>query len=98
MDRAGFEALRNLPDKQILSDIQFTLNRDSSPNLTFDEVAVDNSLGLDVILNGTYKPGIPSLTLNFRVRGVGPICRICVNGKSHGDAGRTHKHDLHTPD
>lgn len=94
IDRAQFEALRDLPCKVIASDIVFQSGRDTRPNLTFDSIAVDNSLGHDVVLNGTYKPGIPSITFNFVLRGVGPICRVDVNGTIHGDAGRTHKHDL----
>lgn len=94
MDRAQFEALRNLPGKKISADIQFTPSRETSPNLTFAKIKVDNSLGWDIELNGTYKPGVPSVTFNFVAIGVGPVCRIDVNGQEHKPAGRTHKHDL----
>jgi hypothetical protein len=94
MDRQEFETLRDLPDKTIEGDIKFESNASSGPNLVFGDVSVRNTMGLEVVLNGTYKPYIPSVTFNFSVRGVGPICRICVNGAKHGDAGRTHKHDL----
>jgi hypothetical protein len=94
MNRAEFEALRNLPGKLITSDIQFELKQPTSPNLVFEDVKVENSLNYDVVLNGTYKPSIPAITLNFVLRGAGPICRVCVNGTIHPPAGRTHKHDL----
>jgi hypothetical protein len=55
---------------------------------------VENALNYDLVLNGTYKPDIPAITFNFVLRGVGPVCRVCVNGTLHPPAGRTHKHDL----
>ena len=94
MNRSEFEALRSLPDKQITADIRFELKQATSPNLTFEDVPVENALQYEVILNGTFKPDLPSVTFNFVLRGVGPICRVCVNGALHSGAGRTHKHDL----
>jgi hypothetical protein len=94
MDRQEFVALRDLADKTIEGDIAFLSHPASGPNLIFGDVEVQNSMELDVVLNGTYRPQIPSVTFNFSVRGVGPICRVCVNGAKHRDAGRTHKHDL----
>ncbi|MFC7331954.1 hypothetical protein [Rhodocista pekingensis] len=32
------------------------------------------------------------------VTGIGPICRLEVDGRPHKPAGRSHKHALHTPD
>jgi hypothetical protein len=98
MNRQDFEQLRDLPGKVISDDIEFASQQSSSPNLVFDGIAVKNSLNLDVVLNGTFKPEIPSVTFNFVVRGVGPICRLCVNSKIHKNAGRTHKHDLQHED
>ena len=94
MNRNEFEQLRNLPGKRITVDIAFTATRDGKPNLVFDQVAVANDLGWDVLLNGTYKPDIPAISFNIVIRGLGPVCRVEVNGPIHGDAGRTHKHDL----
>jgi hypothetical protein len=98
MNRNEFEQLRNLPGKRITGDIVFTAPRDGKPNLVFDQVVVANDLQWDVLLNGTYKPGIPAVSFNFVIRGLGPVCRIEVNGPIHGDAGRTHKHDLRSAD
>ena len=97
MNRAEFERLRSLPDKRITADIWFEASRETSPLLTFQNVAVENSMGLDVLVNGSYNPLIPSLVINFTVRRVGPICRLCVNKHHHGNAGRTHKHELQQP-
>lgn len=94
MNRTEFETLRNLPDKRILADVHFELKQATSPNLTFEDVVVENSLNYEIVLNGTFKPDIPSVTFNFVLRGTGPICRLCVNGTLHPGAGRTHKHDL----
>jgi hypothetical protein len=94
MDRIEFEELRDLSDKTIVSDIEFLPSKSVSTTLTF-EVPVSNSTGYDLILNGSYMPDIPKLKLNFSIKGIGPICRIEVNGPLHRDAGRTHKHELH---
>lgn len=94
MNRTEFEQLRDLPGKRITAEIKFTGNKQADPNLVFEQIPVENSLGVDVILNGTYKPEIPSITFNFVIRGTGPICRVCVNSTIHQEAGRTHKHDL----
>ncbi len=98
MTRVEFEQLRDLPDKVIVSDIEFIASEGSHPNLVFDQVPVENSLGWDVVLNGTFKPEIPAIVFNFVLRGIGPICRVCVNGQIHGNAGRTHKHSLQVPE
>jgi hypothetical protein len=92
MNRKEFEALRDLPDKKVVVDIAFT--RKNSTTLVFQDVAVSNSLGFDLVLNGSFKPDIPAVKYNFCIKGVGPICRVDVNGSIHGSEGRTHKHDL----
>lgn len=94
MNRQEFEVLRDLPEKTVTADIEFTSNRATEPNLTFKDVTVENSLGYAIRLNGTYKPDIPSVTFNFFIPDVGPICRIDVNGPIHKPVGRTHKHSL----
>ncbi|MEW6238137.1 MAG: hypothetical protein AB1656_22335 [Candidatus Omnitrophota bacterium] len=94
MNRHEFELLRDLPGKEITSDIVFISDKYASPNLIFEPVIVQNPLEWEVLLNGTYKPEIPSVTFNFVVKGVGPICRLCVNSRIHKNSGRTHKHDL----
>jgi hypothetical protein len=94
MDRAEFETLRDLPHKQVVDDITFTPK--NATTLVFQDVPVANALGLDLVLNGSFKPDIPAVKYNFSIKGVGPICRVDVNGSIHGTEGRTHKHDLQT--
>ena len=94
MNRQEFLHLRDLPGKRITANIEWASPRDGKPNLIFEQVPLENSAGFDVVLNGTYKPDIPAITFNFVLLGIGPICRVDVNGTIHRDAGRTHKHDL----
>ncbi len=94
MNQQELEQLRGLPDKTVRQDIVFVRSTRTSPSLVFDNVPVENSLGWDIVVNGTYKPDVPALTLNFSVRGIGPICRICVNNTNHKEVGRTHKHEI----
>ena len=93
MTRKEFESLRDIPGKKILDDLIFAVTEPISPVLSFDNVKVENSLGVELRLNGKFNPLVPSVAFNFRVRGVGPICRLEVNGTMHGGS-RTHKHAL----
>lgn len=95
MNRAEFEQLRALSGKVIDADIEFKASSKTSPCLVFEQVQVRNDLNWEVLLNGTYKPFIPAVSFNFVIKGLGPICRLDVNGTIHGEQGRTHKHDLH---
>lgn len=94
MTRTEFHALRDLPGKTINADIVFRPVASNGGNLTFDNIPVENEGGWPVIVNGTYKPDIPTITYNFYIRSEGPICRVCVNGVYHDPGGRTHKHEL----
>jgi hypothetical protein len=94
MNRTEFEQLRDLPDKAIEGDIVFIPSKNISTILECEQVKVLNSLGINLILNCTYIPDIPRLKFNFHVQGVGPICRVEVNGIVHREVGRTHKHYL----
>ena len=94
MNRQEFELLRDLPDKRITADIRFVATRATDPSLTFSGVTLENTAGWIVRVNGTYKPDIPALTINFLIPDVGPICRVDINGPVHKPVGRTHKHSL----
>ncbi len=98
MTPAEFQQLRDLPGKVVAADIEFKSGKDSRPNQTFEGISVLNALNWEVLLNGTYKPDVPAITFNFSIRGIGPVCRVDVNGTIHGNAGRTHKHDLRRED
>lgn len=98
MNRREFELLRDLPDKRIAADVRFAPARATDPNLTFSGIELENSAGWAVRVNGTYKPQIPSITFNFTIPDVGPICRVDINGPIHKPVGRTHKHSLRHDD
>lgn len=99
MTKDDFDQLRNLPNKIIQNDLEFV--QSANPSVFRCEQKIDNNLGYEVILTGTYNELLPSVIFNFRVVGIGAICRYCVNGKLHKDAvtkklSRTHKHSLKT--
>jgi hypothetical protein len=94
MLRFEFEQLRDLPGKRIEFDLVFAMRRTSRPSYILGNVPVENSLGLDLVLDGIFNPTTRKLVFNFRVKGTGPICRVCVNGRLHDKIGRTHKHEL----
>jgi hypothetical protein len=94
MLRFEFEEIRDLPGKRIEGDLVFASKKGSRPSYVVEDVPVANSLGIDLIFSGLYNPVTKKLTLNFHIKGVGPICRVCINGRLHEKVGRTHKHDL----
>ncbi len=98
MNRREFEALRDLEGKSLRGDIRWESTPRTRPLRVFGPLTIDNALNLDLRVNGTFKPHIPSFSFNFVVVGVGPICRIDVNGLDHRGVGRTHKHDLQGED
>ena len=95
MNQKEFETLRDLPNKTIDGDIVLQLSKTHTTSKRAEDVEVTNSLGLTITLDVTEKPDIPSYSFNFSAAGVGPICRLDINGTKHGEAGRTHKHELH---
>jgi hypothetical protein len=96
MNRTEFEALRDLPGKAILADIAFVRGRVTSPLLVVENVSIQNTHDVDVRLNITYNPEVGSVSFNVHVSGVGPICRLDIDGPPHRPAGRCHKHALKT--
>ena len=93
MTRLEFETLRDLPGKKLFGDLVFASSEATSPVVTFDSVKIENALDLPLRLNGRYNRLLPSVVFNFRIMGVGPICRVEVNGTMHRGS-RTHKHSL----
>lgn len=96
MNRAEFEALRDIKDNIIQSDIRFAKSKATSPLLIAEGIRIMNALGTDVRLSIHYNPRIGSKTFNVHVPGLGPICRLDVDGPPHKPAGRCHKHSLQT--
>lgn len=94
MNRTQFEAIRDVKGKVIRGDIRFARRQATSPALTVDGVEIDNDAGVQLRLNITYNPLVGSKTFNVHVPGMGPICRLDVDGPAHRPAGRSHKHSL----
>jgi hypothetical protein len=97
VERSEFEALRDLPGKRIDSAIRFKSPRNLSPLLVAESVPILTSSGEQLLLNINYNPIVGSKTFNVVRPGVGPICRLDVDGPPHRPAGRCHKHSLQSP-
>lgn len=96
MDRITFEALRDMPGKAIRGDLRFAKRAALSPLLVLEGVRIESASGVDLIMSVTYNPIVGSKTVNVHSPGVGPICRLDVDGPAHRPAGRSHKHSLQT--
>lgn len=96
MDRLTFEALRDLPGKVIRGDVRLSRRQALAPLLTAEGLRIENSAGVELVMNIQFNPAVGSKTVNVHVPGVGPICRLDVDGPAHRPAGRTHKHSLQT--
>jgi hypothetical protein len=95
VDRKDFEALRDMPDKVIRGDIRLVQRRQTHPAMVA-EIEIYNSTSTALKLNITYNPEIGSKTFNVTAAGLGPICRLDVDGPAHRPAGRSHKHSVQT--
>jgi hypothetical protein len=96
MDRTEFEALRDLSGKLIEGDVRLASSSHLGSVLAADDIPIRNSANTGLILNLTYLRARRGFKINVHVRGVGPICRLEVNGPEHPGATRTHKHALRT--
>lgn len=95
MTRDEFEAIRDLPGKQITADIHFSKRKGLHPAVAADNVPILNEAGVDLRLSITYNPetGAKSINVHCPAAG-GPICRLEVDSTVHRPAGRSHKHAL----
>ena len=96
MDRLAFEALRDLPGKTIRGDIRFVRRQATAPLLIAEDIRIENEHSVDARLTISFNPEVGSKTFNVHVVGLGPICRLDVDGTPHRPHGRTHKHSLMT--
>ncbi len=96
MDRAAFEAVRNIPGKVIRGEIRLVARRQTHPALVAENIVIENDSGVALKLNISYNPEVGSKTFNVTAAGIGPICRLDVDGPAHRPAGRSHKHSLQT--
>jgi len=97
MERTEFEALRDLPGKEIKQAVRFRRTAPLRPNVVADEIEIVNSAGTELRLTVHYNPERGSKTFNVHVPGVGPICRLDVDGPAHRPAGGSHKHSCQGP-
>ena len=79
MNRSEFEALRDIPRKEIRQDIRFSRKHANMPALVA-EVTITNASNVELRLNMTFNPEVGSKTFNVHVPRVGPICRLDVDG------------------
>lgn len=98
MDRAEFEALRDIPDKLIEEDIRFSKKKNLGPLQTAEDIRIANGLGYGLRLTIKYNAETGSKNFNVHISGIGPICRLDVDDQAHFPAGRSHKHSLQRPD
>lgn len=94
MNRVEFEQLRALPGKILREDLVLRLDPRNGKTLRAKDVRVENEIGWGISVDFHYDPRFPKFVINFSADGVGPICRLCVNGTQHKDTGRYHKHEL----
>jgi hypothetical protein len=96
MNRSEFEALRELPGKRIRGDIRFVRTKTTAPAVVADGIVVENAADTELRMNLSCNLESGAKTINVYVPGVGPICRLDVDGPAHRQVGRSHKHSLQT--
>ena len=94
MERSKFERLRDLPDKRIIGDIRLVQRSDISAAWEARDIPIVNAEGMDARLTMRLVAETGAKTLNVKITGIGPICRLDVDGRPHRPAGRSHKHAL----
>jgi hypothetical protein len=95
MTRAEFEALLSSAGKTINGPLEL-LPDVSQPRKFVGQGAIRNVDGHEAIMHVRFDTRTLSKTINVVVNGVGPICRLDVDGVRHRTEGRNHKHDLRT--
>lgn len=95
MDRAEFEHLRGIPGKIIHGDIRLARRANLIARVA-DGIQITNPIQVPLRMNIAFNPESGAKTINVVVQGLGPICRLDVDGPAHRPAGRSHKHSLQT--
>jgi len=80
MDRALFEAVRDVPGKVIRGDIRLVGRRQTQPALVAENIVIENSSGVRLRLNINYNPEVGSKTFNVTVAGVGRFAAWMLTG------------------
>lgn len=94
MERTEFERLRDLPGKRIIGDIRLAQRSNISAAWEAKDILIANTDGVDARLTVQVVSETGAKTLNVKVTGIGPICRLEVDSRPHKPAGRSHKHAL----
>jgi len=94
MDRRTFETLRDLPGKTISVPIRLSQKQATHPILSAERIPIENSENVSLWMNLNYNPETGTKGINVTFVGEGPICRLDVDGSSHGNAGRSHKNSV----
>jgi hypothetical protein len=95
MMRAEFEALLKSAGKTISGPIELSPDP-SQPRKLVAQGTISNDDGDEAVIHVRFDTRTLSKTINVVVSGVGPICRLDVDGARHRTEGRHHKHDLRT--
>jgi hypothetical protein len=95
VNRTEFDSLRDLKDKIIRGDIRFSQREPTRPFFIAD-VFIENSSGHVLRLMIRFNPEVGSKTFAVDIQGIGPICRLDIDGHNHPPVGRNHKHSLQT--
>jgi hypothetical protein len=98
MQRFEFERLRDLSGKRIPEDIVLKRKKAGSPVFESGPVPIAMESGVLANLYVSFNEETESKTVNVMIVGVGPVCRLDVDGRVHRPAGRSHKHALRTPE
>lgn len=98
MDGQEFRRLRDLPGKRIVGDIRLAPRSDISAAWEAKDILITNADGVDARMTIQLVTETGAKTINVKVPGVGPICRLEVDSRPHRPASRSHKHALRTAD
>ncbi|MFD2234241.1 hypothetical protein [Phaeospirillum tilakii] len=98
MDGPEFRRLRDLPGKRIVGDIRLAPRSDISAAWEAKDIPIANADGVDARMTIQLVTETGAKTINVKVPGVGPICRLEVDSRPHRPASRSHKHALRTVD
>lgn len=83
------------PGKRIIEPVALVPDA-SQPRKLVAQAMIRAGDGREAIIYIRFDTRTFSKTINVVVSGVGPICRLDVDGARHRTVGRNHKHDLRT--
>ncbi|MFP5512150.1 MAG: hypothetical protein ACLGJC_03565 [Alphaproteobacteria bacterium] len=81
MDRSEFERLRDMRGKRIVGDIRLERRSDNSVAWEARDIPIINADGVEARLNVQLVAETGAKTLNVKIPGIGPICRLEVDSR-----------------